>query len=156
MPHIQGASHRRAKCAVKCCHRLAAIMCTWNCTREPNHLLARWVCINQLSEKKQQKPLLICRWLACYAISVHMQAHPSKDSNLILLSDLVFRQQVCDAAFCRKPYLEVHMRTHTGERPFQCDLCLKRFSQKSSLNTHKRIHTGQSPFIYPKIVFFLS
>lgn len=22
--------------------------------------------------------------------------------------------QVCEAAFCRKPYLEVHMRTHTG------------------------------------------
>ncbi|XP_058462476.1 zinc finger protein 260-like isoform X2 [Malaya genurostris] len=47
---------------------------------------------------------------------------------------------VCEAAFCRKPYLEVHMRTHTGERPFSCDVCLKRFSQKSSLNTHKKIH----------------
>lgn len=74
---------------------------------------------------------------------------------LVTIRFLLFEKstQVCDSAFCRKPYLEVHMRTHTGERPFSCDLCAKRFSQKSSLNTHKRIHTGQLFVIYYTINF---
>lgn len=59
------------------------------------------------------------------------------------VQDRPFQCEQCPSAFSRKPYLDIHMRTHTGERPFECDICHKRFTQKSSLNIHKTIHTGQ-------------
>jgi hypothetical protein len=36
--------------------------------------------------------------------------------------------------------MERHARTHTGEKPFGCEVCHTRFNQKSSLKTHSNIH----------------
>ena len=43
----------------------------------------------------------------------------------------------CHMVFNRAEHLARHMRKHTGEKPFQCDICLKHFSRLDNLKQHK-------------------
>ncbi|KAI0641047.1 hypothetical protein C8Q79DRAFT_920436, partial [Trametes meyenii] len=46
----------------------------------------------------------------------------------------------CGRMFKRMEHLRRHLRTHTLERPFQCEQCQKRFSRSDNLAQHIRTH----------------
>lgn len=42
--------------------------------------------------------------------------------------------------------LRRHMRIHTGDKRFVCDICNKGFTQSHHLQNHTLVHTGDKPF----------
>ncbi|RZF32488.1 hypothetical protein LSTR_LSTR012226, partial [Laodelphax striatellus] len=52
----------------------------------------------------------------------------------------------CSRSFRSKNGLQIHERSHTGERPYACRWCEKAFGDSGTRHKHERIHTGERPF----------
>ncbi|EEP78307.1 predicted protein [Uncinocarpus reesii 1704] len=65
----------------------------------------------------------------------------------------------CRKSFYQKTHLDIHMRAHTGDKPFtherrhtgekpySCEICNKRFAQRGNVRAHKITHEKAKPFI---------
>lgn len=54
----------------------------------------------------------------------------------------------CNKSFSQRTHLLIHIRSHSGEKPYLCGIpcCGQRFSQLGNLKTHERRHRGEKPF----------
>ncbi|XP_037299325.1 LOW QUALITY PROTEIN: zinc finger protein 26 [Manduca sexta] len=51
--------------------------------------------------------------------------------------------EVCHKRISSRTYMRVHMRTHTGERPFKCHVCQRGFITSSKMHRHALTHEDQ-------------
>lgn len=59
---------------------------------------------------------------------------------------LKHRCRFCGKIFGSDSALQIHLRSHTGERPFECKVCGSRFTTKGNLKVHYQRHTETMEF----------
>lgn len=75
----------------------------------------------------------------CKALFPNMQ-HLGRHARSHLELKQMFSCDQCDYSTYSSYNLKVHIRTHTGEKPYRCSECKTTFRTPSHLNRHKQIH----------------
>ncbi|XP_048344955.1 zinc finger protein 805-like isoform X2 [Sphaerodactylus townsendi] len=109
------------------------------------------VIFKNMKESTQGKNLLNAQSAERNTVRMMCGKKFSQSDNLQLhqrshLGQKPFECSVCGKQFSQNGNLQRHLRTHIGEKPFGCSECGKCFSCRGHLQDHQRIHTGEKPF----------
>ncbi|KAH7693698.1 hypothetical protein AAVH_39263, partial [Aphelenchoides avenae] len=104
-------------------------------------------------QSSPEKHSFNCEWNDCTmifsaerALCDHLQdAHTLKSEDLVCMWAECSRER---RPFTANYQLLIHLRSHTGEKPFTCGHpgCDRRYSRLENLKAHERVHTGQKPY----------
>ena len=104
----------------------------------------------------ETEELLICRWLTGDAecglqfsspslLTQHIDQDHYLTQPVCLWNNCQRRGKVFDARY----KLVIHLRCHTGEKPYRCSFtnCSRSFSRVENMKLHHRTHTGEKPYV---------
>lgn len=110
----------------------------WQSTFFGNHFTNPFVRVGHETSNKAFKPTA--------------RGAPQSSASEKKKTEHLYNGQTFDCLNCKKVFstphgLEVHVRrSHSGRRPFECDVCGKTFGHTVSLEQHKNIHTNERTF----------
>lgn len=76
-----------------------------------------------------------------------LKNHVASQHPISIKNPEIFICEYCQKVFPIKERLRLHLRIHTGDRPYSCSQCSKTFARGGQLVQHMRTHTGSRPYV---------